>query len=74
MTFSETLSRLIDRHLDGLAYVADYDRPQRRVLGVNLRIVHRPESMEEQRVLVPYLAEINPELVSNRSNRGISKF
>ena len=45
--------RLVDGHLDGLLPVGHHDGPQRRVVGVHLLVVHRPEPMEEQVLLVP---------------------
>ena len=44
---------LIDRHLDRLLEVGDHDGPQGRVVGVDLRVVHRPEPVEHQVALVP---------------------
>ena len=45
--------RLVDGHLDGLLPVGHDDGPQRREVGVQLLVVHRPEPMEEQVLLVP---------------------
>ena len=44
---------LIDRHLDRLLEVGDHDGPQGGVVGVDLRVVHRPEPVEHQVALVP---------------------
>ena len=45
--------RLVDGHLDGLLPVGHHDRPQRRVVRVHLLVVHRPEAVEDQVLLVP---------------------
>ena len=45
--------RLVDRHLDGLLPVGDDDGAQRRELSRELLVVHAPEAVEKQVVLVP---------------------
>ena len=50
---SNRSSGLVDGHLNGLLVVGHYDRSQRRIVGVHLRVVHRPEAVEEERLLVP---------------------
>lgn len=46
------VGRLVDGHLHVLVVVRHHDRPQGGVLGVNHRVVHRPEPVETQSVLV----------------------
>ena len=53
LRFLESRCRLVERHLDGLLVVGDHDRAEGRVLGVNLRVVNRPEAVEHQVLLVP---------------------
>ena len=49
---------LTDRHFDRLLEVGDHDGPQGREVGVDLRVVHRPEPVEHvlhgQVGLVPF--------------------
>ena len=45
--------RLVDRHLDGLLVVGDDHGPEGGVLGVDLGVVHGPEPVEQQVLLVP---------------------
>ena len=54
--------RLIDRHLDGLLVVGDDHGAEGGVLGVDLRIVHRPEPVEEKVPLVPPSGVVHAEL------------
>lgn len=44
---------LVDRHLDVLVEVAHHDGPERRVLGVDHRVINRPVAVEVEHVLVP---------------------
>lgn len=46
--------RLVDGHFDRLLVVADDNRTKRRVFGVDLLVVDRPEAMELQIALVPF--------------------
>ena len=54
--------RLIDRHLDGLLVVGDDHGAEGGVLGVDLRVVHRPEPVEEKVPLVPPRGVVHGEL------------
>lgn len=53
LRFLLAIGRLVDGHLDSLLVVGHNNGTQRRVLGVYLRIVYRPETMELQDTLVP---------------------
>lgn len=53
LTFTLPDGRFVDGHLDRLLVVGHHDRTQRRVLRVHLLVVHRPESMELQHMLIP---------------------
>lgn len=44
---------LVDRHLNGLFVVGDHNGAQGTELGVQLLVIHRPEAVEEQVLLVP---------------------
>ena len=46
-------SWLIDGHLDSLLIVGHDHGPQGRVVGVHLRVIHRPEPVEQEVPLVP---------------------
>jgi hypothetical protein len=50
---SSATGGFVDGHLDGFLPVADDDRAQRGVLGVDHGIVDRPEAMELQHLLIP---------------------
>ena len=52
--------RLVDRHLDRLLVVSDDGGSQCGILRVELSIVHRPEPVEHQVLLIP--AEVLVEL------------
>ena len=54
--------RLIDRHLDGLLVVGDDHGAEGGVLGVDLRVVDRPEPVEQQVPLVPPGGVVHVEL------------
>lgn len=43
----------IDGHLDGLLIVGDHDGAERGVVGVDLGVVHGPEAVEHQVLLIP---------------------
>jgi len=45
--------RLVDGHLYGLFVVGDHDGAQGAELGVQLLVVHGPEAVEEQVLLIP---------------------
>lgn len=45
--------RLIDGHFNGLLIVGDHDGAQGTELGVQLFVIHGPEAVEEQVLLVP---------------------
>jgi hypothetical protein len=66
-------SRLVDGHLDGLLIVGDHDGAQGRVLGVDLTVVHGPEAMEHQHVLIPlrYIRHLHVGLVSHDVVNGL---
>ena len=55
-------SRFINRHLDGLLVVGDDHGAQGGVLRVDLRVVHRPEPVEQQVLLVPPSRVVHGEL------------
>ncbi len=54
LRFSQARGGLVDGHLDRLLEVGDHNRSERGVLGVNHRVVHGPEAMELEHVLVPF--------------------
>ena len=49
----EPVRRLVNGHLDGLLPVGHHHGAQGGVLGVHLAVVHRPEAVEQEVMLIP---------------------
>lgn len=52
LRFSLSIGRLIDGNLDIFIIVSHDNRPEGRVLGVNHRVINRPESVESKSIFV----------------------
>ena len=52
LALTKPLCRLVDRHLDVLIIVSHNDRPEGTVFSVHDTVIHRPETVEVQCLLV----------------------